>query len=61
MKGFSIGEGEVVVLGAKHWDHRRALSTGYPRKNAADLKNSNSNCFILIIKRLLLLNVQQLA
>ena len=29
--------------------------TGCPRKNATDLKISNGNCFILIIKRLFLL------
>ena len=31
------------------------LCTGCPRKNATDLKISNGNCFILIIKRLFLL------
>ena len=30
-------------------------TTGCPRKNATDLKNSNGNCLILITKRLFLL------
>ena len=31
------------------------LSTGCPRKNATDLKNSNGKCLVHIIKRLFLL------
>ena len=36
-------------------DNRCSPDTGCPRKYVIDLKNSDGNCFILIIKRLFLL------
>ena len=50
-----LGRGDFLPPNQKRNMDRMPFHTGCPRKNATDLKNSNANCFIFTIKRLVLL------